>query len=100
MRQGKISALIHNSATHPNLDSCGVEVHFEEITDLVIHSVETTHRSPAVALSMFLTRKSWLQGKPTRTMPASIPSTEGTVITLKSLPCYATKALTWTINDS
>ena len=35
MRQGKISALIHNSAAHPNLDSCSVEVHFEEITDLV-----------------------------------------------------------------
>jgi len=37
MRQGKISALIHNSAAHPNLDSCSVEVHFEEITDLVHH---------------------------------------------------------------
>lgn len=35
MRQGKISALIHNSAAHPNLDSCSVEVHFEEILDLV-----------------------------------------------------------------
>ena len=34
MRQGKISALIHNSAIHPNLDSCEVEVYFEEIMDL------------------------------------------------------------------
>ena len=33
MRQGKISALIHNSANHPNLDSCTVEVHFAEIED-------------------------------------------------------------------
>ena len=35
MRQGKISALIHNSAAHPNLDHCEVEVHFREIVDLV-----------------------------------------------------------------
>lgn len=35
MRQGKISALIHNSAAFPNLDFCEVEVHFEEIMDLV-----------------------------------------------------------------
>jgi len=34
MRQGKISALIHNSAAHPNLDHCEVEVHFQEIMDL------------------------------------------------------------------
>ena len=35
MRQGKISALIHNSAAHPNLDHCEVEVHFQEVVDLV-----------------------------------------------------------------
>ena len=34
MRQGKISALIHNSAQHSNLDLCEVEVHFQEIVDL------------------------------------------------------------------
>ncbi len=34
MRQGKISALIHNSAAFPNLDHCEVEVHFQEVTDL------------------------------------------------------------------
>lgn len=34
MRQGKISALIHNSAAFPNLDHCEVEVHFEEVMDL------------------------------------------------------------------
>ncbi|RCI09321.1 hypothetical protein L249_1387 [Ophiocordyceps polyrhachis-furcata BCC 54312] len=33
MRQGKISALIHNSAQHPNLDFCEVQVHFEEVMD-------------------------------------------------------------------
>lgn len=35
MRQGKISALIHNSAQFPNLDYCEVEVHFQEVMDLV-----------------------------------------------------------------
>lgn len=38
MRQGKISALIHNSAAFPNLDFCEVEVHFEEVMDLVRYS--------------------------------------------------------------
>lgn len=33
MRQGKISALIHNSAAHPNLDHCEVAVHFQEVMD-------------------------------------------------------------------
>ena len=34
MRQGKISALIHNSANFPDLGFCEVEVHFEEVKDL------------------------------------------------------------------
>ena len=34
MRQGKISALIHNSAAFPDLDYCEVEVHFQEVMDL------------------------------------------------------------------
>lgn len=34
MRQGKISALIHNSAQYPNLPFCEVEVHFEQVLDL------------------------------------------------------------------
>ncbi|KFA55378.1 hypothetical protein S40293_05705 [Stachybotrys chartarum IBT 40293] len=33
MRQGKISALIHNSAEYPNLEFCEVAVHFEEVMD-------------------------------------------------------------------
>ncbi|KAI9052431.1 hypothetical protein LZ554_003777 [Drepanopeziza brunnea f. sp. 'monogermtubi'] len=33
MRQGKISALIHNSAAFPNLDHCEVAVHFQEVMD-------------------------------------------------------------------
>jgi len=35
MRQGKLSELIHNSANHPDLDDCSVEVHFRDIIDLV-----------------------------------------------------------------
>ena len=35
MRQGKISALIHKSAMHPDPDFCEVEVHFQEVVDLV-----------------------------------------------------------------
>jgi structural maintenance of chromosome 4 len=35
MRQGKISALIHNSATFPDLDYCEVAVHFQEVMDQV-----------------------------------------------------------------
>ncbi|BCR87876.1 condensin subunit SMC4 [Aspergillus chevalieri] len=34
MRQGKISALIHNSANYPDLPYCEVEVHFQEVMDL------------------------------------------------------------------
>ncbi|KAE8144032.1 RecF/RecN/SMC [Aspergillus pseudotamarii] len=33
MRQGKISALIHNSADFPDLPFCEVEVHFQEVLD-------------------------------------------------------------------
>ncbi|EME40057.1 hypothetical protein DOTSEDRAFT_137292 [Dothistroma septosporum NZE10] len=33
MRQGKISALIHNSAQFPDLDFCEVEVHFQMVMD-------------------------------------------------------------------
>ncbi|KAL2753243.1 hypothetical protein ACRALDRAFT_1052131 [Sodiomyces alcalophilus JCM 7366] len=33
MRQGKLSALIHNSAQYPNLDYCEVAVHFKEVLD-------------------------------------------------------------------
>ena len=41
MRQGKISALIHNSASFPDLDFCEVEVHFQEVIDLVSHKLYT-----------------------------------------------------------
>jgi hypothetical protein len=35
MRQGKLSELIHNSEGSEDLDSCSVEVWFEEIIDRV-----------------------------------------------------------------
>lgn len=38
MRQGKLSALIHNSAEFPNLDHCEVAVHFQEVLDHVCPS--------------------------------------------------------------
>ncbi|KIJ54318.1 hypothetical protein M422DRAFT_153955 [Sphaerobolus stellatus SS14] len=34
LRQGKLAELIHNSANHPDLTECSVEVHFREIIDL------------------------------------------------------------------
>ncbi|KAI9728481.1 MAG: hypothetical protein M1828_003883 [Chrysothrix sp. TS-e1954] len=34
MRQGKISSLIHNSAGHPDLEYCEVQVHFQKVLDL------------------------------------------------------------------
>lgn len=49
MRQGKISALIHNSAQHPDLDHCEVAVHFQEVMDQVCGS--TTYFSLRVLYS-------------------------------------------------
>jgi structural maintenance of chromosome 4 len=39
MRQGKISALIHNSAAFPDLDFCEVAVHFQEVMDQVSFNI-------------------------------------------------------------
>jgi len=39
MRQGKISALIHNSAAYPDLDHCEVAVYFQEVMDLVRYKI-------------------------------------------------------------
>ena len=33
IRSKKLSVLIHNSDTHPNVQSCTVSVHFAEIID-------------------------------------------------------------------
>lgn len=41
MRQGKISALIHNSAQYPDLDHCEVAVHFQMVQDQVCPTPST-----------------------------------------------------------
>ncbi|KAL8713883.1 MAG: hypothetical protein Q9220_002029 [cf. Caloplaca sp. 1 TL-2023] len=62
MRQGKISALIHNSATFPDLDYCEVEVHFQEVTDLV---------SPRNTFNPFMTLTIWKPGGKHEVVPGS-----------------------------
>ena len=42
MRQGKLSALIHNSAQYPDLEFCEVAVHFQEVMDQVRCSTFST----------------------------------------------------------
>ena len=41
MRQGKVSALVHKSAEHPDLPYCDVEVHFQQVIDVTddVHEV-------------------------------------------------------------
>jgi structural maintenance of chromosome 4 len=48
MRQGKLSALIHNSSTFLDLDFCEVEVHFQEVKDLPNGSHEVVPDSQLV----------------------------------------------------
>nr|POE48786.1 structural maintenance of chromosomes protein 4 [Quercus suber] len=48
MRQGKISALIHNSAAFPDLDHCEVEVHFQEVMDLHAGGTEVVPSSQLI----------------------------------------------------
>ncbi|KAJ5594214.1 Structural maintenance of chromosomes protein [Penicillium hispanicum] len=48
MRQGKISALIHNSAQYPDLPYCEVEVHFEQVLDLPDGGHETVQDSQLI----------------------------------------------------
>ena|SRR6266702_1061737 len=50
MRQGKLSELIHNSAEHPDLQECSVEVHFREIIDLV-RSFMLNIRQPSIIVN-------------------------------------------------
>jgi structural maintenance of chromosome 4 len=48
MRQGKLSALIHNSAGFQDLDFCEVEVHFQEVKDLATGGQEVVPDSQLV----------------------------------------------------
>lgn len=81
MRQGKVSALIHNSAKFPNLDHCEVAVHFQEVMDLVCvfhHSISLHHILTLTANSPVAVRKSYrtpslsFQERLSRTTPANI----------------------------
>ncbi|KAA8913864.1 putative nuclear condensin complex subunit Smc4 [Sphaerosporella brunnea] len=54
MRQGKLSALIHNSAAFSNVDSCSVEVHFQEVLDLPDGTHEVVPNSKLV-----VSRRAW-----------------------------------------
>lgn len=82
MRQGKLSALIHNSAQYPNLDHCEVAVHFQEVLDqvrVVIYSSdcnELTINSPAVHPRSFRTPKWLFPDALSKTTRANITLTE------------------------
>lgn len=54
MRQGKVSALIHNSGAFPDVQSCEVEVHFQEIIDLPNGEYEVVPDS-----TLIITRKAF-----------------------------------------
>jgi hypothetical protein len=91
MRQGKLSELIHNSAQHPDLQECSVEVHFREIVDLV-RSFLFEHRQPLdhcrfspAPMHLLLCRTPpwpWLVLR-TRTILANIPSMDERATTKK-----------------
>ena len=66
MRQGKISALIHNSAVVPDPGFCEVEVHFEEVSDLPMGAQESVaHSSLVISRKAFKNNSSkyYINGK-------------------------------------
>jgi hypothetical protein len=91
MRQGKLSELIHNSAQHPDLQECSVEVQFREIVDLVRSSL-FRHRQPLdhcrfspALMHLLLCRTPpwpWLVLR-TKTTLANIPSVDEQATTKK-----------------
>lgn len=110
MRQGKLSALIHNSAQFPNLDFCEVAVHFQEVMDQVCHSTTRlwpirTRADPVcyslvAATRSFRTPHSSSPAKPSRTTPAAITSTARHPILQPSRPCSGIVVSIWTTSDS
>lgn len=94
MRQGKISALIHNSAAFPNLDYCEVEVHFQEVVDLVSLPVDEGvcmkadfELSPEASMKLYLAQRLLFLAKRLRAMQASIISTLKSQTLLLSQHC-------------
>jgi structural maintenance of chromosome 4 len=83
MRQGKISALIHNSAQYPDLDHCEVAVHFQEVMDMVRFGrcpcvalmIANRNLSPAVLPKSYPIRTLSFPGEPSRTIRARTTST-------------------------
>jgi structural maintenance of chromosome 4 len=97
MRQGKISALIHNSAEFPNLDHCEVSVHFQEVMDVVSppglgEGMVANMRSLVVRPRSFPTRISSSPERRSRTIRAPTTSTARRPTLPPSRPCCATGA--------
>jgi structural maintenance of chromosome 4 len=94
MRQGKLSELIHNSAQHPDLQECSVEVHFREIMDLVSSFMSDIpqpliNRQRSLALMHLPSSRTrvWLWLAPhSRTILASTPLTGEQATTRKFKP--------------
>lgn len=107
MRQGKISALIHNSAQYPDLDHCEVAVHFQEVMDQVstMSGRETWYNtnvmfSLVAATLSSRTPSSSSPAKRSRTTRASTTSTARSPTSPPSRPCCATAASTSITSDS
>lgn len=107
MRQGKISALIHNSAQYPDLDHCEVAVHFQEVMDQVSNiSVRKSRHGTNVMFSLAAatlssqTRSSSSPAKRSRTTRASTTSTARSPTSPPSQPCCATAASISITSDS
>lgn len=110
MRQGKLSALIHNSAQFPNLDFCEVAVHFQEVMDQVWTSTDRPYpfrccanlvfNSLVAATRSFLTPHSSFHARPSRTTPAAITSMAKRPTLRPSQPCSGIVVSIWTTNVS
>ena len=105
MRQGKISALIHNSANFPDLDFCEVQVHFQEVVDLVRRFdypqtvfITNFSDSPTENMKLCLTLHWSFHEKHSRTTPANIISTLMNQILQPLRHYFAIEEWIWTIN--
>lgn len=55
MRHGKISSLIHSSSAQPNLTSCSVEVHFQDVKD----NDDGTTATPVPGTELIVSRRAF-----------------------------------------
>lgn len=107
MRQGKLSALIHNSAQYPNLDHCEVAVHFHEVLDqvrlftLTIHFLILTFIiSPEVDTKSYPILSSTFLAKLSRTTRAATTSTARRPTLQRSRRCSKIAGWILTTSDS